>query len=703
MKKPLLGGTAAALALATPAAAQDGVPGPDDDPFIWLEDARSDEALAWVSAENEKTEAALFTDPRFEELRKDAYDILTADDRVPGVSIWPQGLMNFWQDDENPKGLVRFTTMESYRTDDPDWDVVLDIDALAKAEGREWVYRGLNCLPPERKYCLLALSDGGKDASELREFDLEKREFVEGGFFFPEGLGSVQWIDKDTVIVTRDWGDGTLTESEYPYVSKILKRGQSLDQATEIFRGEPTDVSAGASIVRDGDYVIQGRMASRGLNFHEREYYWEVDGNWVKLDIPTKANPAGIVDGQMLLSLDVPWESGGVTYPADALLSTDLEAFKANPNGVTWEPVWLPADRQTRRGANSTAGSMYVGVLDNVRGRVYKYNYVDGAWVKKQLPLPDNATLSIGSASDVTDEVLLYSTDFLNPTTTWFYNGETDQLEQLKQQPERFDADGYVIEQMEATSADGSKIPYFVVRAEDTVMDGSTPTLLTGYGGFQVSRVPAYLGSTGKLWLERGGAYVLGNMRGGGEFGPEWHQTAIRENKQRTWDDFIAIAQEVVDRGLTSPDHLGISGGSQGGLLVGTAFTQRPDLFDAAIVAIPLFDMLRYHEIGRGASWIGEYGDPRIPEQREWIEPYSPYQKLVPGAQFPKVLYVTSTADDRTHPSHGRKAAAKMDANGQPYLYYEDMVGGHSGGNDPEQQAKLLALRYTYLMQQLMD
>ncbi|NNC48323.1 MAG: S9 family peptidase [Sphingomonas sp.] len=703
MKKSLLGGTAAALALVTPAAAQDGVPGPEEDPFIWLEDARSDEALAWVSAENEKTEAALFTDPRFEELRKDAYDILTADDRVPGVSIWPQGLMNFWQDDANPKGLVRITTMESYRTDDPEWEIILDVDALAAAEEREWVYRGMNCLAPDYSKCLVNLSDGGKDATEAREFDLEKREFVEGGFYFPEGIQSISWVDEDTLIVARDWGEGTLTESEYPFVAKVLKRGQSLDEATEIFRGEPTDVSAGVSLVRDEDHVIQGRIGYRGISFHERAWFWEKDGEFVKLDVPAKANPAGLIDGQLLLSLDEPWERDGVTYPADALLSTELEAFKADPNGASWELVWAPGERQTRRGASATGSSYYVGVLDNVRGRVLKLDHENGEWVTRQLDLPRNATISLGSAADDADELLIYSTDFLNPTTTYFYNGETDTLEQLKQQPERFDADGFVIEQMETTSADGAKIPYFVVRAEDTVMDGSTPTLLTGYGGFQVSRVPAYLGSTGKLWLERGGAYVLGNMRGGGEFGPEWHQTAIRENKQRTWDDFIAIAQDVVDRGLTSPEHLGIAGGSQGGLLVGTAFTQRPDLFDAAIVQIPLFDMLRYHEIGRGASWIGEYGDPRIPEQREWIEGYSPYQKLVPGAEFPKVLYVTSTADDRTHPSHGRKAAAKMDVNGQPYLYYEDMVGGHSGGNDPEQQAKLLALRYTYLMQQLMD
>ena len=689
------------VAMATTAQAQDMME--QDDPYIWLEETRSDRALEWVRGENVRTEAQIFTDPRFEELRADAYELLTADDRVPGVSIWPQGLMNFWQDDANPKGLVRMTSMESYRTDDPEWDVILDVDKLAAEEGREWVYRGMNCLGPERKYCLVSLSDGGKDASEQREFDMETRTFVEDGFFFPEGLNRVQWVDKDTLIVTMDWGEGTLTESEYPYVSKVLKRGQSLDEAVEIFRGEASDVSAGASVVRDQDYVVQGRMASRGLSFHERAYFWEKDGEWMRIDIPAMASPAGIFKGRMLLSLREEWETGGRTYPAGALLSTDLEAFKADPNDVAWSPVWMPGERQTLGGYSTTKGGMYLTYFDNVRGRMDRYDYVDGEWVKERMAMPENATLSAGSTSEEADQVLLYSTDFVTPSTTYFYDHDAGSLEVLKQSPERFDASNLAIEQREVASKDGVKIPYFVIRAKDTVMDGSTPTLLYGYGGFQSSQVPSYLGSLGKLWLERGGAYVVGNMRGGGEFGPEWHQTAIRENKQRTWDDFIAIAQDLVDSGLTSPDHLGISGGSQGGLLVGTAFTQRPDLFDAAIVSVPLFDMLRYHEIGRGASWIGEYGDPRIPEQRAWIEGYSPYQKLVAGKDFPKPLYITSTADDRTHPSHGRKAAARMAGNGQDYLYYEDMTGGHSSGNDPEQQAKLLALRYTYLMQQLMD
>jgi prolyl oligopeptidase len=697
-----------ASSLAVPVAAEDTTPAPapapvaeaDVDPFIWLEETKSERALAWVQAENEKTLAALTSDPRFETLRSESLAIFNAADRIPTVGFTPHGLINFWQDAANPRGLVRRTTLASYRTDSPVWETILDIDALAKAEGREWVYQGMSCLPPAGTRCMVSLSDGGKDASVMREFDITTKAFVEGGFTLAESQGGAEWVDENTLLVGRDFGPGTLTPSFYPFTTREWKRGTKIEDAPEIFRGDAGDVWAGAYQLRDAASTVHARMAFRGTSFFEREYFVWKDGAWLKLDLPKKAAPYGIVDGQILFTTDVDWETGGQTFPADSLVSADLAAWKADPNGAKKTLVWAPGKGQTKQGGAITATGLYVELLDNVRGQLLRFDHRGGKWTSRRVPLPDNATIGISASSDRTDELLITVTDFLTPSTVYYAkDGAAPSV--IKTSPKRFNADGMNTEQFMATSRDGTKIPYFVVTAKGMRKDSSAPTLLTGYGGFQVPRVPAYLGSTGKLWVERGGTYVLANLRGGGEFGPKWHQTAMRANKQRTWDDFIAVAEDLIARGFTSPKHLGIQGGSQGGLLVGTAFTQRPDLFNAAVVQIPLFDMLRYHEIGRGASWIGEYGDPRIPEERAWIEGYSPYQKLLPGKTFPRIMYVTSTADDRTHPSHGRKAAARMAANGQPYLYYEDMTGGHSGGVDNEQRARLQALQFVYLLQQL--
>ena len=696
-------GAALALGMTTMATAQDGVPGPDEDPYIWLEEARSDEALGWVRAENNRTMAHMAQDPRFDELTAEALAILDAEDRVPYVSIRKDGLYNFWQDKANPKGILRRTTLDSYKTDNPVWETILDVDALAAAEGKEWVYKGSSCLPPDQRLCMIALSDGGEDATILREFDMTTKQFVEGGFFIEEkSQGGVEWLDEDTLLVSRDFGGGTITESEYPFTTRVWKRGTPLSEATELFRGEPSDVWAGAGLIRDAKGVVHGRTAFRAISFHESiNYVWH-DGEWLELDMPKKASLGGIVDGHLTMSTDVDWETQGQVFPADSLIAVDLEEFKRDPNGAKKTLVWTPAERQTKQGGGATANSTYMAILDNVVGKVVKIDFEDGEWVQREVVLPDNATLSVQTTSSETDEIMFTSTDFLTPSTLWYSDGSGDP-EVLKTSPSYFDSTGMEVEQFEATSADGAKIPYFLVKPKGMEMDGTTPTLLYGYGGFQVSQLPGYRSLTGKMWLEKGGAFILANLRGGGEFGPGWHQMAIRENKQRTWDDFIAVGKDAVARGITNPGQLGIQGGSQGGLLVGTAFTQAPEAFDAAIVAIPLFDMLRYHLIGRGASWIGEYGDPRIPEQRAWIEGYSPYQKIVEGVDYPAPFLWASTADDRTHPAHARKAAAKLKELGQDYWYYEDMTGGHSGGVDNEQRAKLQALQMVYLMQRLMD
>ena len=696
-------GAAMAFGMTTHTQAQDGIPGPDEDPHIWLEEARSDAALDWVRAENNRTMAHMAQDPRYDELQAEALAILDAEDRIPYVSIRKDGLYNFWQDKQNPKGLLRKTTLESYQGDDIEWETILDVDALAAAEGKEWVYKGSTCLPPDQRLCMIALSDGGEDATILREFDMATKQFVEGGFVIEEkSQGGVEWLDENTLLVGRDFGGDTITESEYPFTTRLWKRGTPLAAAEEIFRGEPSDVWAGAGLVRDNKGVVHARTANRGISFHESlNYVWH-NGEWLELDMPKKASIGGIIDGHLTFSTDVDWTVGDQVFPADALIAVDLEEWKRDPNGAKKTLVWAPGDRQTKQGGGATANSAYMSILDNVVGKVLKIDFEDGQWVTSEVALPDNATLGVQTASSETDQIMFTSTDFLSPSTLWYSDGSGDP-QVLKTSPEYFDATGMEVEQFEATSKDGTKIPYFLVKPEGMEMDGTTPALLYGYGGFQISQLPSYRSLTGKMWLEKGGAFILANLRGGGEFGPGWHQTAMRENKQRTWDDFIAVGEDAVKRGITNPGQLGIQGGSQGGLLVGTAFTQRPDLFDAAIVAIPLFDMLRFHLIGRGASWVGEYGDPRIPEQREWIEGYSPYQKIVDGVEYPAPFLWASTADDRTHPAHARKGAAKLKELGQDYWYYEDMTGGHSGGVDNTQRAKLQALQIVYLMQRLMD
>ena len=696
-------GAALALGMTTMATAQDGVPGPEEDPYIWLEEARSDEALDWVRAENNRTMAHMAQDPRFDELTAEALAILDAEDRVPYVSIRKDGLYNFWQDKQNPKGVLRRTTLDSYKTDNPVWETVLDVDALAAAEGKEWVYKGSSCLPPDQRLCMIALSDGGEDATILREFDMTTKQFVDGGFVIEEkSQGGVEWLDENTLLVSRDFGGGTITESEYPFTTRVWKRGTPLSEASELFRGQASDVWAGAGLIRDNKGVVHGRTAFRGISFHESlNYVWH-DGEWLELDMPKKASIGGIVDGHLTFSTDVDWETQGQVFPADSLIAVDLEEFKRDPNGAKKTLVWAPAERQTKQGGGATANSAYMSILDNVVGKVLKIDFENGEWVQREVKLPDNATLGVQATSSETDEIMFTSTDFLTPSTLWYSDGSGDP-QVLKTSPSYFDSTGMEVEQFEATSPDGAKIPYFLVKPKGMKMDGTTPTLLYGYGGFQISQLPSYRSLTGKMWLEKGGAFILANLRGGGEFGPGWHQSAIRENKQRTWEDFIAVGKDAVARGITNPGQIGVQGGSQGGLLVGTAFTQAPEAFDAAIVAIPLFDMLRYHLIGRGASWIGEYGDPRIPEQRAWIEGYSPYQKIVAGVDYPAPFLWASTADDRTHPAHARKAAAKLKELGQDYWYYEDMTGGHSGGVDNEQRAKLQALQMVYLMQRLMD
>ncbi|MEA3041741.1 MAG: prolyl oligopeptidase [Sphingomonadales bacterium] len=675
------------------------------DEFQFLEEIEGERALAWARSENERTLRELQSDPRYRQFYDRALEILQARDRIPTVTMRPTGLYNFWQDQDHVRGIIRRTTLASYRTDNPAWETVLDVDALAREENANWVYKGMQCLPPEERRCLVTLSSGGRDANFIREFDLLERRFVEGGFSLPEGKQNVAWLDADTILVARDFGEGTMSGSGYPITVRRLRRGQPLAQAEELFRGTQQDVGVYPFALRDARGRVHATGVARSVTTFESEYTLFTPRGNVVLPIPRRASLAGIIDGRLLVTLDEAWEAApGLRFAPDSIISYDLRTWKRDPVRARPSLVWAPGPRQTLSGVATTRNALLLTTLDNVRGRAFTYNYVRGTWRATPVALPQNATIGIAAASDENELAMFTVTDFLEPTSLYLYDaGRAAAPERIKTTTPRFDASNHVVEQHEATSRDGTRIPYFVVRPRNAPMDGSTPTLLYGYGGFQVSQTPNYLSTTGRLWLEQGNAWVVANLRGGGEFGPEWHQTAQGANKQRTWDDYIAVAEDIIRRGLTSPRRLGVMGGSQGGLLVGTAITQRPELFNAAIIQVPLFDMMRYHLMGAGESWTGEYGDPRIPEQRAWIAGYSPYQRLVAGRNYPMPFIETSTADDRVHPGHGRKAAARLAALGQPYYYYENMQGGHSAAANLQETARRLALEYTYASKRLVD
>ena len=673
-----------------------------DDPYRWMEEIEGERPLAWAKAQNTRSLAVLQGDGRYAGLEAQALAILNAKDRVPGVSFAGDGsLRNFWQDADHVRGLWRRTTLDSYRTAEPQWETILDIDALSKAENANWVFKGANCLPPDETRCLLTLSDGGKDAVTIREFDTTTRTFVEGGFVLPEGKQNVGWLDKDTLLVAREWEPGQVTKSSYPYVVKAWKRGAPLASAKELFRGTPDDVSASAYTLTDADGKVVAVLANRAVSFFESESYLLTDAGPVKLPLPLKHSIQAYVAGQMVMSLEQDWPERG--FRTGDLISFDLDAFKADPAKAAATLVLRPTARQSVEGVTTTRNKLVVGLLDNVTGAALVYSRGPTGWTSQKLALPANSTIGLGSTSQKDDRLFVSVTGYLTPSTYWLADAASLKLQQVKASPARFDASTHVVEQFEATSRDGVKIPYFVVRPNGVKYDGSAPTLLYAYGGFQVSMTPAYSGVMGKLWLERGGTYVVANIRGGGEFGPAWHDAALKANRQKAYDDFFAVSQDLIDRKITSPRRLGIMGGSNGGLLMGVALTQRPELYNAIVVQVPLFDMIRYSQIGAGASWVGEYGDPAIPSERAVIAEYDPYSNLKAGRKYPEVFIETSTKDDRVHPAHARKAAARLEELGYPVLYYENIDGGHAASANLAETARRQALEYVYLSKKLMD
>jgi prolyl oligopeptidase len=669
-----------------------------DDPHLWLEDVTGDEALAWVRERNAESLDVLTGGERFAELRDELRAVLDADDRIPYVRRRGDRLYNFWQDAEHPRGLWRRTTLDSYRSGDPAWELLLDVDALAAAEDENWVWSGAGVRWPDHERALVQLSRGGADATVVREYDLASREWVPDGFTLPEAKSRISWIDDDTVFVGTDLGPGSLTTSGYPRVMRRWRRGQRVAEAEVVFEAAETDVAAFAA--HDHTEGWERDFVGRSPDFHtSEEYLLRPDGTQVLLDVPADAD-TDVHREWLLVRTRSPWTLEGTEHPAGALLCFDLDDYLAGDR--TARVLFAPTASRSLSYHAWTRHHLLLAVLTDVVTRLEVLTPGRG-WARRELPAgPELGSVDVvGVDPDNGDEYFLDTDGYTQPST--FLRGELGLAEDpepevLRTAPARFDATGLEVRQFFATSDDGTRVPYFVV---GRVADTPGPTLMTGYGGFEIALTPGYSGIVGRGWLARGGTYVVANIRGGGEYGPTWHTAALGEHRHRAYEDFAAVARDLVARGITTAPQLAIHGGSNGGLLMGVMLTRYPERFGAIVVMVPLFDMRRFHLLLAGASWRAEYGDPDEPEQWGWIAQYSPYQNLSADASYPPVLVTTSTRDDRVHPAHARKAVARLREQGHRVEYYENIEGGHGGAADNAQRAFQWALVFEFCWRQV--
>ncbi|WP_428380338.1 prolyl oligopeptidase family serine peptidase [Nevskia ramosa] len=668
-----------------------------DDPYLWLENVDGDQALDWVRARNAVSQKELEASADFKPIHERLLKIYDSNTRIPFVTKIGPHYYNFWRDAKQVRGVWRRTSLAEYRKPEPAWETVLDLDALAASEKENWVWKGASCVHPDNDRCLLSLSRGGGDAVVIREFDITKKRFVADGFQLPEAKSDVVWADRDRVFVATDFGAGSLTDSGYPRIVREWKRGTPLADAVQVFAGAKEDVASGAMVVDSGGHHHE--LMRRATTFYSGESWLRVDGEFKRLDVPDDAQ-IGLWQDQLTVELRTDWVIGSKSYPGGSLLVIGLADFLGGKRAFA--NLYTPGARKSLSGLAKLKSALILNELDNVRSKLYELKQVDGKWTRTAIDAPAFGALGVSAVDDdESNDYWLTITDFLTPTSLHYAVLGKPGSEQLKSLPSYFDAKGLEISQHEVKSKDGTLVPYFQVSKKGLKLDGSNPTLLYGYGGFEVSMQPGYSAGMGAAWLERGGVYVLANIRGGGEFGPAWHQAALKANRQRAYDDFIAIAEDLSKRKLTSPKHLGIQGGSNGGLLMGVMLTQRPDLFGAVVCQVPLLDMRRYNQLLAGASWMGEYGNPDVPAEWAWISKYSPYQNLRKDAKYPRVLFTTSTRDDRVHPGHARKMAARMAEQGHDFLYYENIEGGHGGAANNQQQAYMNALAYTFFWKQL--
>lgn len=672
-----------------------------DDPFLWLEDVEGDEALSWVRDQNARTDNALAEVEGFADLERDLLAVLDSDEKIPFVGQAGDFLYNFWQDAGHERGLWRRTTWDEYRKPDPAWETVLDLDALAAEEGEPWVWHGAAFLRPDCTRALVSLSRGGSDADTTRELDLTTLTWVTDGFERPEAKGDMAWVDADHVFVATDFGEGSMTASGYPRTVRLWTRGTPMADAAPVFEGRHEDLGVGA--YHDPTPGFERDIVVRMPEFFREELYLlDRTGDepaLTKIDAPDSANKS-VHREWLLVRLREDWELDGTTYTAGSLVAARLDEFLAG--GRRFEVLFEPDERSSLQSWAWTRHHLVLNTLVDVRSRLVVLTPTEEGWRRGELPgLPEIGTVGVGGVDPLeSDAVWLTVTDFLTPTTLAVAEvGE--QPEPLKAMPAFFDADGLVAEQRFATSADGTRVPYFVVRPADLPMDGTAPTILHGYGGFESSLTPGYSGLMGRGWLARGGVHAVANIRGGGEYGPRWHRAALKANRHRAYDDFAAVAQDLVGTGITSPQHLGATGGSNGGLLIGNMLVHHPERFGALVIYVPLLDMQRYTKLLAGASWVAEYGDPDVEEEWEFIRTFSPYQLHDPSREYPATLIWTTTKDDRVHPGHARKMAAKMLEAGQEVHYFENTEGGHGAGATNAQTAHVWALHYAFLRDRL--
>ena len=669
-----------------------------EDPNLWLEDVTGEKQLGWVRERNKKTKDHFESSENFQKLKSDLLAILDSDERIPFVGKAGDHYYNFWRDKTHVRGIWRRTSLEEYRKPEPKWETMLDLDALAKTENENWVWGGASILRPSYDLALISFSRGGADASVTREFDMKTKKFVENGFKRPEAKGGIGWIDKDSVFVFTDFGEGSMTSSGYPRIAKLWKRGTDFDSAEVVYEGTNEDMYISA--MHDNSPGFERNFVSRTLAFYNDELYLRTDdGKLTKIDAPNSANKS-IYKQYLMLELRKPWDVDGNSYPAGSLLVTKFDDFMAGKRDL--DVLFKPTLNSSLAGFSACKDHVILNILEDVKNRIYVLTPDGEKW--KQEPLkgaPEIGTVSVSPVdADHSNAFWMTSSGYLSPTTL-FYGEIGAEPEQVKQLTPLYDADGLQVQQHFATSKDGTRVPYFMVAKKSINLDGNNPTLLYGYGGFEVSLTPGYSASVGRAWTSQGGVYVVANIRGGGEYGPRWHQAALKENRLRAYEDFAAVGQDLISRKVTSRNRLGIQGGSNGGLLVGNMVAQYPDLFGAAVCQVPLLDMKRYHLLLAGASWMAEYGNPDEGSNWDFIKTYSPYQNIDKSKKYPSVLFTTSTRDDRVHPGHARKMMALMESQGHDVMYYENIEGGHGGAANNKQRAYMQALAYAYLKERL--
>lgn len=683
------------VSLSSWAAARKAPPLPPD-PLLWLEEVHGSAALAWVDRQNKHTESVIESDPLYSQLLDEFGKIYSAKDKLMNITQRGDFFYNFRQDEDHVKGVWLRCPVESFRQGKAEWETVLDVDALGAAEGVDWVWKGADTLEPDHERALIAFSRDGRDAVVVREYDLEKKGFVEGGFELPEAMSYFDWLDQDRILFGTDFGDGTMTQSGYPRILKVLKRGQKISEAQTVFSGTFKDI--GVSFSRKGKkvFIIQS------TDFFNNELHVMNDDLTTRATgLPTFAEIQGVFKGQLLFRISKDWKLAEQKFMSGSLLAVKIENL-GKPE-LKPDLVYIPGEKNALRSVVITKNYVLLDVLENVRSQILRLQPSEtGSWGLQKLDLPDAGNIDVMSANEENDRIIIEYESFLEPSRQIEVDVGTGEQVIVDELPSRFNESAFEMKQLFSKSHDGTRIPYFVIHKKGMELDGKNPTLLYGYGGFDVSLTPTYLGAIGKTWLERGGVYVLANIRGGGEFGPGWHQAALLENRQKAYDDFISVQQDLIRRRITSPQHLGIMGGSNGGLLMGAMLTQAPDLCNAVVCQVPLLDMLRYPLLPRGASWVAEYGDPTNAKQRKALDAYSPYHNLKPEWNYPPVFFGTSTADDRVHPGHARKMAAQMLSFGQNnVLFYENRTGGHAGAADLKSRAERDAREFVFLFKNL--